>query len=1627
MTPPNAAERLIESALVRVLEEIRTERKLGIRSAVLPTETAGARGLKATVSALSRALERLGEPTASALVGSNVEEASSLSTGSIQVLPPEEAAAAATSARCQDEPWPLIYLCEVDVAGASGLSMLAELTSWHLFQAAVDEYGRNDLPIMHNCIQGSCPRVVRELLERVSFSDLQAYVAESRDGRHLEALPLLGLLPASLFPAERTLHPKANWCNQLERLIGLKATNRVEQAQKKLREVIESDDKEWIEAAAEAIRRAQVIPAGVHGAREELRWVSRIATQARRITECDSHDLMGLSKGLIDRLLRGEGVVPRREQEQPPRPPPPPGPGGTPPGPPAPPPELTLAESQVLIAKLHPDGTLQVEQDRMDALSSWPPHEESDHPITAPEHAVETMLESPLVLRVCRPDDPTMRLTATEEGWDWPSWRFVEGACGDMIPAGAPVVEVTGGAQVERLIDNTVGQATVEPRRHSCRDVLGRLQELSGVAGLTEAVERYKEARLLLVQAAGALVAATTEDAAEEGQPAPTEAVGLAVLRRLPLVACARLREQVEACLTAHDTISAIITAEGYERVRAEPDLLHQLLVMDTVVAYDGITGEPKRLQLLPLHPIALGTWLLRLDTGDPTMVIQSAFRVAGHTAPGVLGSTPNPLVYSAGQRVSPADASIEQCASWLFDSVWALLSHGRPGLTGAVNIELADLPSPQIAAKCIDLLVESAEHQRRGDASDAAPFLHLDVSLVSLRFSDEAWLPSELGLKSVLDLLKENTRDHLGVGAGSDLSLRVRLGSFLQTRDEVPSPTLAHGRLEVRPGRRSPAIIPDGPLSNARSQYKVDRVSGGILRVESPDQRGVQGWRQLARRLHMSADTDIYYTMDALNEPAKALVSGIVARGGWPLPQERADDLLAYSLFGPDTVAVVLDRDLADAIAERAVSAAAETLSIPAGRPGLQDLMPNPVKDFAAIQRGCRYFLDDGRDAPLQLLQGRGGVRLLERVSKARAFMVDADDWTVLVISLDGRAGHALAQRLRGIYGDASRTDLLRLVADVDEHGTITGLSALEFVELKASQQALLAGSPAGRASLSLQARRMRARIGACTGASPNEEVLAVQEGLRALCWLGAGAFRVAHTWMPALEHLDRWLAGERPLQVQVALWACPPESGESEHGSDVVALIDPATGAELDGQTEPLHWRVLRPERAHRPDIVDEVDDPDRVDPTPEPATSDPVQHTAAGEPGDTTAVSRGLSADPLPKADTTRGTERGSERDPSVEPQTVDTPQPMLSERQEPLRPVVQLGLTPGRLEPVLWDPFSGTRPLTNAHMMIVGGSGSGKTQALKSLTSSLADQGVSLLILDFKDDYVSPAFRQRIGAGFYDALGGLPINPLALTADPLTGMLTPMVHTYAVAGLLEQVFGLGAQQRAHLIEAIRATYEAAGIPMESHEPVQGGRFPAFRDLREHLVATSDVTLLNRIQALFDLGVFDGARGSIDELLKTTTVIRLTKLPAETDKKAVGALILQSVYYALLRQGHSEGLRVAVVIDEAHRVANLKPVELLMKEARAFGASIMLSSQEPGDFHDSLVANAGSHLVLQVTEARAARDAARLVVGSAKAAAAAEKVRRLQTFHALFRNNHHPDAVEVRVTPFFERETP
>ncbi len=325
-------------------------------------------------------------------------------------------------------------------------------------------------------------------------------------------------------------------------------------------------------------------------------------------------------------------------------------------------------------------------------------------------------------------------------------------------------------------------------------------------------------------------------------------------------------------------------------------------------------------------------------------------------------------------------------------------------------------------------------------------------------------------------------------------------------------------------------------------------------------------------------------------------------------------------------------------------------------------------------------------------------------------------------------------------------------------------------------------------------------------------------------------------------------------------------------------------------------------------------------------------------------------------------------------------------------------------------VRWQPSHPSRGLNNAHMVIVGSSGSGKTTTINSIVKSLKSADIPSIIFDFKDDYVGQEFGEMSGAKVHNTIHGIPINPLDIAIDPDTEMAKVTNTVYEISGAIRQVFQLGVQQEANLKEALFTLYERYGIKKGFQKLEENQVFPTFDELYDVIDEIGDGKLLNRISSLFDLDMFKPSAEGLESFLEGSVVIRFTQLPTDEVKKVGSELLLMGIYNFILRLGHSKEPRFCIIIDEAHKIANLKAIDTLMREARAYGVSIILSTQRASDLSAHVYSNAGSIIIMKLSESGDAAAAAKVIGDQGSSKNLGDSIRSLGIGEAYLRNDHY-----------------
>ncbi|MGP8441617.1 ATP-binding protein [Burkholderia vietnamiensis] len=323
-------------------------------------------------------------------------------------------------------------------------------------------------------------------------------------------------------------------------------------------------------------------------------------------------------------------------------------------------------------------------------------------------------------------------------------------------------------------------------------------------------------------------------------------------------------------------------------------------------------------------------------------------------------------------------------------------------------------------------------------------------------------------------------------------------------------------------------------------------------------------------------------------------------------------------------------------------------------------------------------------------------------------------------------------------------------------------------------------------------------------------------------------------------------------------------------------------------------------------------------------------------------------------------------------------------------------VSLGQETNTKQPVAWAPGK----QSNGFFLILGASGSGKTETLKVLGKGIADYGVPVLVLDFHGDVQFPGLRSVLLSSGTSSTTG--VNPMELDSQSAeeTGLYD---QRKVIRDMIRNaVPALGHRQGAILRDAIEEAYVSAGFN-DSDPATWRNTPPTFADVQEILAdwadddsrksqRTSIEGCLAAVQEIFEHPIFQRREHvSVDEILSRNVRLDLSKLTDEV-RYITAETLLRKIFRVLRLMGpipvqpvdDRQRFRLFVVIDEAKILSTgggdpdspERILNQLFTEARKFGLGMVLASQMSDHFGSEVKANAASWLVLKPMDVKEAK---------------------------------------------------
>lgn len=284
-------------------------------------------------------------------------------------------------------------------------------------------------------------------------------------------------------------------------------------------------------------------------------------------------------------------------------------------------------------------------------------------------------------------------------------------------------------------------------------------------------------------------------------------------------------------------------------------------------------------------------------------------------------------------------------------------------------------------------------------------------------------------------------------------------------------------------------------------------------------------------------------------------------------------------------------------------------------------------------------------------------------------------------------------------------------------------------------------------------------------------------------------------------------------------------------------------------------------------------------------------------------------------------------------------------------------------------------------SNGFLLVIGGSGAGKTTTLRKLTKAIHGHGIPVLTLDFHGDVTAPGDTILLSGGSASTLG---VNPLELDAEEIKESGFREQLTQVRDTISRSISTIGHVQKGLLMDALLSAYREAGIVED--QPATWGAPPPTLATVLRLLSESGVKnaegLAAMLNDLFGHAIFHRkAHLPTSNLLARSVRIDMSKIQSDPVRGVAIDTILRRVFRALKTRGpiaepkgDKAKFRGFLVIDEA-RHADGEIVESIFAEARKFGLGAIMASQMGDDFAPRVRANASSWLLMQhetITEA-------------------------------------------------------
>lgn len=287
----------------------------------------------------------------------------------------------------------------------------------------------------------------------------------------------------------------------------------------------------------------------------------------------------------------------------------------------------------------------------------------------------------------------------------------------------------------------------------------------------------------------------------------------------------------------------------------------------------------------------------------------------------------------------------------------------------------------------------------------------------------------------------------------------------------------------------------------------------------------------------------------------------------------------------------------------------------------------------------------------------------------------------------------------------------------------------------------------------------------------------------------------------------------------------------------------------------------------------------------------------------------------------------------------------------------------------------------------HVLIVGMTGSGKTNLCFQILRELARKNIPFLVLDWKGTYRAlkslPEFDSLKIIRIAQADSTFKFNPLI----PPSGV-NPKHWMAQLIDVMKHSFFISYGPEYWLRKGIDELYGRWKI----YEGQQ--IYPTFADLeqllRREFVRGREMLWMSSAKRVLAVLTFSGLLGELlnvrqqpdfDRLFEGQVILELDNL-AEVEKTFLVEALLLYLYQQRKAQGKTKRLRNVLVMEEAHHVLSRRKefmsgeetiMESVVRMIREFGVGIIAIDQEPSKVSRSVMANTNCKMCLRLGNGR------------------------------------------------------